>query len=490
MITRKEAAEYFQQLIESKPGWQKLVKSQFVVHLSVFVSWCLREALWRLERLNQEFFISTAINDSSIMAHAEDREYIPRKRVASTGTVSISNIGERVIGLPVFTEFIASNSLPYMITEAAAIPVGLTPVEVACSQGERISGHIEKHVKEYPYLETTVTSETPYFTILIPPSESKRLAGYTIDVRLRPESEFTPWQYARLFRNSWLDEHNTVYDEFYSHTGQTGIRFGNGTFGMMLPVGSVVRLTLTLTEGETTLTIGQPLLPVENFGDYKVTVAGTIDGGSDSESFAEMKKNIHYWTTYQGKLVWDDDYTFFVKRVIGGIVFIRAWGEEDQEAVTGFSTQNINRIFITAYKPGESNLSEVVLARVNEVHLLNRHFTWVPPVFTPFALTITGEVARTSNIGVVTETILATLYENYGKDSDKRREKVYLNDFYSLIEATGCFVENSARFQVETADRLVPVQLQEMIHTDITKTIDGGNSVYTTNGTTINLTYV
>ena len=129
-----------------------------------------------------------------------------------------------------------------------------------------------------------------------------------------------------------------VYDEFYHFTDQIGIRFGNGDFGKILPQGTKVRVELVLTEGDTILLEKQSLWPVEEIRDanglsaqYQITVSQTIQNGEAQEGTEEMRRNLHYAPVYNERLVWDNDYEYFLRRRFPEIVFTRAWGEEEAE---------------------------------------------------------------------------------------------------------------------------------------------------------------
>lgn len=467
MISKDEAISQFRQIIGQKASWLKLMGSQFITHLAIFVSWCLREALWKLERLNQEFFLSTALNRSSILAHVEDREYIPRKKIPSTGTIRLTNNGTTAFSLPVHTPFLSDSQLDYATTAAVTLLPG-QQADIPASQ------------MEYSEIIFSIDQEKAFFEYLIDSKTSLLL--HRFDVFIDLGNGFEPCTYARFFRNCTPSD--KVYDEFYSHRGQTGIRFGNGIFGMILPAGTQVKIGLWLTDGNTTLLAGQQLSIVgeylDNSGEainINAVVLNTIEGGSDEESLEEIRRNLHYWTTYLDKLVWDDDYEFFVRKMLPNIVWCKAWGEQQQEVISGFDVQNINKIFITAYAPDNETLSADVTSLFAGVRLLNRKFWWVAPVFSPFTLEITGKVTRTTVIAEVIQKINDVLEENYGKNSSKRKNKIFLKDIYRLIEETGAFPDNTgAYFEVSSSGSLSPVQLEEMVHIDLA-------------GTTINLTY-
>jgi len=461
VITREEAAIYFRQLIGSKAEWVKLASSQFVGHLSVFVSWCLRDALWRLERLNQEFFISTAINRASILAHVEDREYIPRKRTPASGTARITNNGAASLSLPTHTPFMSPDQREYLTTQAVTITAG-TSVDVPIAQME---------VEEVTY---NIPREEPFHTYLMSIDRSVKLSGLTVELNTDGLG-YKPWSYARLFQNA--GPYDEVYDEFYSHTGQTGIRFGNGVFGRVPNLNAKLRLTLYLTDGETTLLAAQALSLLADINDaagqpvtVKAETLTAIENGGDSEGQEEMRANLHYWPIYNEKLVWADDYTFFIRKQIDDIVWAKSWGEEEQESITGFDVHNINRIFITAYAPGNLTLDEEVMAKFATVSLLNRSFTWVEPVFSYFTLQITGKVSRTAIISEVVAAIESALAKDYGRDSKTRKDKVFIKDFYDLVTGTGYFSDRIAYFEITVAGITVATALEEMVSIDINNT--------------------
>lgn len=462
MITREESALYFRQLLGSKASWKKLASSQFVNQLSVFASWCLRESLWRLERLYQEFFISTAINRSSILAHVEDREYIPRKRKPASGVISIQNNGKGVMTIPVYTPFISAEEREYLTMKAVSI-AARTTVEIPVSQ------------MEISVITYGIPREEAFHSYLLTVAQSEKLSSFTVELDT-DGTGFKFWTYARLFQNSGPNDQ--VYDEFYSHTGQTGIRFGNGVFGKMPPLNAVMRLTIYLTDGETSLLAGQTLSMLAEINDtsgapatVKAESGTPIDNGGNSETLEEIRANLHYWSIYNEKLIWADDYTFFIRKQIDDIVWTKAWGEEEQEKISGFDVHNINRIFVTAYAPDTPTLADDVMAKFLNVKLLNRRFTWVEPIHSTFSIAVSGRVARTVIASEVITAISEALVTDYGRDSKTRKNEVYTKDFYKLINATSYFGDSNSYFEVTISGKTVPTALEEMISIDMDSTV-------------------
>jgi hypothetical protein len=471
VISKEEAASRFRQIIGQKASWLRLMGSQFIEHLAVFVSWCLRETLWRLERLNQEFFLSTALNRSSILAHVEDREYVPRKRTPSSGTVRITNNGDAAISLPIHTPFVSDAQLNYVTTATAAVTIQPGQYsDVPLSQ------------MEVDQITATISQEMPFYQILLSKEQTKRLHSFEVYLNI-DDRGFELWSYERLFKNTGPAD--TIYDEFYSHTDQTGIRFGNGTFGVVPPLNSLMRIDLWLTDGETVLVTGQTLNIIDTYlvgndasVNIEVITQGAIEGGAVEESLEEIRTGLHYWPLYNEKLVWEDDYEFFIRKYLPEVLWVNAWGEEEQEIVTGFNVHNLNKIFITAYAKDNDNLGDDVLALFSDTHLLNRKFQWIIPVFSPFSLVLTGKVGRTVIISEAIEKILGVLETCYGKDSAKREAKAFVKDFYRLIEETGYFSDRGANFEITYSGPLQATLLQEMIHIDLDVTEAAINLTY------------
>lgn len=467
MISKDEAIAQFKQILGVKPGWAKLAKSQFIEHLAIFQSWALRDALWKLERMIQEFFLSTAMNKASILAHVEDREYLPRKRTPSTGDITITNNGAKSVSLPIYSVFQSESGLNYVITQAVTVLPGATATATVEQREKKMITQVVSQAK--PYLEVLFTKE-----------DTDKMCRF--DVLMDIGNGFEAWLYARLFQNSFIDSH--VYDEFYAHNGQAGIRFGNGVFGLIPPLNSTIQVNIWTTEGDTTLIAGKPLYVVGDVYDdalqpvnLSVVSAKIITGGMAAESIEEIRVNLHYWPIYNERLIWQDDYVFFVKKNYPGITWLKIWGEEEAEAAYGKKFEYINKIFVSAYKPSDLTLGTKIMDSLGAVKLLNRKFEWVEPVFSYFSLNVTGKVGKSIIISEAISAIKAALTKNYGKDSATRRDVVYVKDLYLVVNDTGYFGATGASFTITTTGATASTKLNEVVCIDMVVT-------------TVNLTYV
>lgn len=459
MTTAQEAIDQFKAIIGTAVSWAKIAKSQFVEHMAVFLHWALQDAQWKIERAKQEFFLATALNDSSIMAQAEGREYVPRKATPSSGMVRITNSGTATVVLPANTQFVSASQLELLLEGAVAVPVG---------------GFVDVEVLQLSYavpLVVSVEEEKPFWETLFPAEVNGRLAKFSVSVD--EGNGFQPWAHARLFQNSLPTD--GVYDEFFYHNGQTGIRFGNGIFGKVPVLGSVVKVEYWTTEGDKTVIANQPLQLVGDVldlngaaADLSIVTTEAISGGGAAESIAEMRINLHYWPRYNHKLVWADDYAFFIKSQVAGITWINCWGEQQQEAVTGFDVQNINKIFVSAYAPGNAGLSSDVMSALASYTLLNRKYQWVAPIVSVFTVQVTGKISRgVAGLETAIQAAKDALAAKYGSDSLSRSSEVNMSNLYAALRDTGYFDGPGAYFKIEVSGITEATQLQEFISIDI-----------------------
>jgi hypothetical protein len=445
MISREEALQKFKEIVGSAESWEQLLQSQFTSHISLFQSWALREALFKTERVLQEMFLSTAINESSIRSHAEDRDYLPIKAKPSTGTVTIKNNGVNTVTIPERTAFQSDDLLYYVTLAPVTIAAGATSIPVNVSQiEERILTHI-------------ITEEKKFYEILFDTEVTPEINAFEVWLDESGGTSYTEWSYKRLFQNTAATD--AVYDEFYAHTGETGVRFGNGTFGKIPPLSSSVKIKLYLTKGESYLLNNQPLLQIGELLDslglpakIECKTYTVITGGTNQESGEELRRNLHYWPIYNEQLVWQDDYAYFVRREFPQVIWARAWGEQEQTQATGLADLDyINRIFITAHCEEGVSLQTQIIDKLESIPRLNRAYRWVDPVITLFTITITGKVSRSRNIDTVKNTIRDALIVKYGAYSRSRVNEYNEHEAYALIQSLSLFDQQGEYFLVSQA---------------------------------------
>lgn len=458
MILSEKVANKIKSLLAGSESWKDLTNSQFVEHLAIYIGWTVEDASFKIERAMQEAFIGTALNRSSLVAHAEDREYLPRKPRPSRGEVYFINSGDNPITLLRGREFISDAQLPYSLNAKTVIPARSKVLAGVTQYGKTSILH-------------TVTEEKPFYEILIDRELTPKVMEIEVWVDEGKGEGFVKWEYSRLLTNAYRD--SPVWDEFYHVSDQIGIRFGNATFGRIPPLDSTVRIDLKYTEGESLLLERQYLFPIDEILDdlgvaanLQIEVAATIQNGSSQEPTEEMRRNLHYWSVYNECLIWDNDYTYFLRRRYPEIVFCKAWGEEEAERLWGIKIEHINRIWICAYAPREGLEADVMKA-LGDVPMMCRNFKWHEPEHLIFTLKLTGRVLSDKVLPEVLEDVQAALEAAYGKNSPTRRDEVLLSELYECIYATGHFEkETGAWFEAIPQGHFKAGYIYQMVSLD------------------------
>lgn len=457
MILADNVAEKLKALLSQNPSWKNLANSQFVEHLAIFMGWMLEDAAFKVERARQEAFIGTALNRSSLVAHAEDREYLPRKPQPSSGKIKITNPNTSPVTLKRGTQFLSDAQLPYSLDAKTVIT----------AKGTAVAGVIQYGVTS---VVQTVDATMPFYEILLERELTAKVMS--IEVFVDEGDGFEQWEYSRLLTNASRD--SKVWDEFYHVGDQIGVRFGNGTFGKIPGAGATVRLDIAYTEGNVLLLEHQYLYPMETVLDdqgqpasIQIEATETIQGGQPQEPTEEMRRNLHYWPVYNERLIWDNDYTYFLRRRYPEIVFVRAWGEEEAEKLWGVKLEHINKIWICAYAP-RSGLKEDVMRAIADVPMMCRNFQWYEPEHISFTIEMEGQILSDAVLSEVLEDVKNALMAAYGKDSAQRRDSVLASEVYECIYATGHFDAGSgAWFKVELSGSFEAEYIYQMVSLDL-----------------------
>ncbi|MXE65894.1 baseplate protein, partial [Escherichia coli] len=123
-----------------------------------------------------------------------------------------------------------------------------------------------------------------------------------------------------LFRMS--RDNSKHYVLVYKPTEQIGVRFGDGSMGMMPAAGSQVRIDIMASLGDYTLAEGQKLEPAGNISGYveslEVKTDSIISGGGGMETTEETRNRAQYYVAYDEQVVWGGDYRQFIQNVVSG----------------------------------------------------------------------------------------------------------------------------------------------------------------------------
>ncbi|PLR30230.1 bleomycin hydrolase, partial [Chimaeribacter californicus] len=314
--------EKFNTLLEENSYWSQFAGSQFVTMLVTFIAQMVYRCQQFADAALSEGFISTATKRSSILAAAEDRGYVGSRVDPSSGTAIITNLTDKVLTVPQYTSLLSDDQYPYLTMDVVKVPANGTAA-VTVKQLEIVE------------VSTTITEATEFQQVLL--SRALTEVCYKVDVMVTIDGSISTWKKSTMFRLATSS--SRVYVEFYKPTEQLGIRFGDGTIGMMPPAGSTITLRVWCSSGDVTLLAGQTLTPSDDSASLAdamtVKSSTSITGGSDIESTEITRRRAQYALSYDNQVVWAEDYTYYLKQNIPASTWLNAWGEGEQEKIDG-----------------------------------------------------------------------------------------------------------------------------------------------------------
>ncbi|MCZ4061366.1 hypothetical protein O3W44_22810 [Pantoea sp. LMR881] len=127
-----------------------------------------------------------------------------------------------------------------------------------------------------------------------------------IDVYVTEGGKPVLWKYNSQFRLSKKTSRDYVM--FFRPTEQIGIRFGDGSTGMMPAEGESILIDVWLSDGDITLVQGQALTPSGDYAELansaEVVTDTLITNGAGFETTEETCNRAQYYVAYDEQVVW------------------------------------------------------------------------------------------------------------------------------------------------------------------------------------------
>ncbi|MCC8379051.1 baseplate protein [Xenorhabdus sp. PB30.3] len=465
-MTTQGLLDKFNEALQKNSWWARFTNSQFVKMMAIFGAQVIYYAQTFAERALAEGFISTATKRSSILAAAEDKGYVGRLILPSSGLASVRNKTDQRIQLPAFSTYLSDQQYPYMIVEALDIPAGETVKNVNIRQMEIVK------------VTKIVQLEEDFLSVTLPKDLTAECVKVDVYVTVAGVEE--RWEENPQFRLA--NETSQNYVLFYKPTEQLGIRFGDGSIGKKPPEGSIIDIHVWCSAGDITLVEGQKLIPSNAFSPYtnslEIITTTPITGGAGSETTEEIRNRAQYYIAYDDQVVWGGDYKFYLKSKIVGTSWINVWGEQQQEKSTGIKDlNNINAIFICGHKPQSTQeaLKKEILGALESIpNALNKKFVYVDSHELPFTVKLTGIAVKNVIISEAKTQIRDRLNHQFGRDAasfDSNSagdfEQIRVNNLWACVESLGILTE----FRIEVIGMTEAKQLNDFIYLDTERSV-------------------
>tara|TARA_B100000700_G_scaffold101966_1_gene114991 strand:+ start:36688 stop:38157 length:1470 start_codon:yes stop_codon:yes gene_type:complete len=227
-----------------------------------------------LDMAFREAFLPTAVRDSSIFAGTRMMGVQISRKTCASCTVEVSNYSTRTRFLPPYSMFDLSGRT-FFTREQYVVPPGQTVSNIQVYSGTvkeksfDLTGIGDLALREF-YLEE------PGFVV-----SAEDVLVYTTDKDTGNVQVWDPTDRA-IFEHGGADP---VYFESTSRDGDTSFFFGDGQYGQLLDVGSVMTIRYVVTDGSGGNT-GLPGIQVRvlNDSELKGESITSIAGGADEKS--------------------------------------------------------------------------------------------------------------------------------------------------------------------------------------------------------------
>ena len=312
--------------------WSDFNESQFMVLISDLIAYLGDLLTWNIDKQTSENFLTTARRRQSVIDIGIMLDYRLRSQVPSTGEVTFTIDTTSFVystPIPVGTRVSNSGTLIYETTVETFVPFGDNSVTIPIKEGETIR---ETVIGDGALGQSNGTSGQE-FTFEF---KNVILANNVVDLKNDIEVVVGNITFSPVFNIVSAQSTDEVYVVNTDDNSVTSIRFGNGVFGTIPPVGVDIEATyrVLLSERE-----------ADNFGNLNTSAINTIEdailgltevtnnaslsGGRDEESIEEAKINIPRSVRTGDRAVSVDDFVSIAEQFPGVAKAIALQGEND-----------------------------------------------------------------------------------------------------------------------------------------------------------------
>lgn len=439
----KDIRNLLDKLMDQSLFWSRFKGSEFYEYLANFIVQIFYRNRQTLEVRLMEGHVSQAQRPASIRAHAQDRGYIPLKRIPSKHTALFANRTNHNVSIPAHTVFTSgSNNLQYLNVNAFLVEP-YRSIEAEIIQAEKVT------------ITDEVNDAKKFYEVLLDSLTSKKLSEFSVFVTNPITKDRREWKQTHLFRNANRDDE--VFVELSTALGEVGFMFGDGRASGKIPeIGSTIEVECLITEGFTNIPPEQELVCDSDYvtESLTITTGATLVVGSEREDTESIRKNLQYFTIYDGNTVWDEDYIFFVKHSLRGLTFLRVWGEAEQEILAGAKkVEHINKIYICAYHPNIPR-SDATVA-INDIcnklnsNALNKNHVRVEPKLNAYTVNLSGRTLSSRRLEDV-EIAIKDALKSFSQRDKSHDGKATNDGIWRAIDALGLLTE----YNITSSERL------------------------------------
>lgn len=365
-------ADMFAYARQALPEWKTRDPNDFGVVLVELFAGMGDMLNYYIDRVASEAYIETAVLRRNVLALSRMLGYNPTPQRSATTTLTMNNSLTNAITVPEGTRFFAStvvNGLPYNVyfeTDVDVTIPGGGGATVTATQGVTISE------EDLGPSDGTLAQTFVLF--------NPNVAAGSTFVEVNETGVWAPWRTVDHVID--FGPNDPVCEVFEDDQGLSYVRFGDNTSGRIPTLGSPIRVTYRICDGElgnvSASSVSQPVSPIP--GLSAVTNADAAAGGADRESNDSIRLNAPRALRAINRAVTVNDYAYLALQVTGCT----------KASASQTAPGNITvYVASTTSSPPSATLKAAVSAYLADKSMVGTTVTIADPVYAPLDVTAT-----------------------------------------------------------------------------------------------------
>ncbi len=421
--------ELVQQLtnrLKSGNAWKDTYRSSTGQMLIEFNAYVANLILYMLSRRSEEMYIDTARLRSSVINLVRLLNYVPKRKVSSTGSLrfTISSPSTKKIYVPAYTVCKTTGNVSYLTAVDAVLLPGQNYVDVTAIQGEKIEAQIYADGSlNYSYNIKDVNIENSNLFVYVAGALWASVTSFIASINSSKHYKLIPE----------LD-------------GTVTVQFGDNVFGLAPAAGSLVLIQYIKSDGlagnvyeaDRVITISSDIFDEDEalVSTLSVTNPDVFVGGDDEESIEEIKYEAPRVFATAGRLVTREDFVSIIENY-AGVANVNIWGENEETSpdYNMFNTVRLS-ILLQDWQLPSTVFKQALSEYLYTLSMMTVKYEYVEPEILYVIPTLDVKVLAGNTLSQMQNNIEAALEDEFALGvTAKMGEKKCISNVVAAIEA-------------------------------------------------------
>lgn len=277
-----------------------------------------------------ETFLDSAVQRNSVVSRAKEIGYLPRSKVASKATITISF---SVTGNP--DQYTIPKNTKFASTVGNVSYTFVTDHDCLIENdgNDVFSQTIEIYQGKFAAFQYTVNANDTSQRFTVPSLDADKTFLTVLVKDNETVVDWTPWESVETIEIGNITDQSEVYFLKEAFDGFYEVYFGDGIIGKKLKNNNLVRLEYLITDGPDADNSRSFVLASALSGTSNISIT-TVDissGGGEKESVDSIKFLAPFYYQAQARAVTENDYKALIKNKFSSVDDVAVWGGEKND---------------------------------------------------------------------------------------------------------------------------------------------------------------